>query len=538
MSGSAASEGVPVPASNPPPAVRPPDLTKGSPPREWWLLVPAWITSAVIHIFLLSLFLLVHGPATVEAEIEAAAVETKVDDEVAKEYNLENTDIGNNPALPTNYDVPQIEDISIPGPINLNEQVGILNANPSATPQTLPAPPGLGGNTGQGGGADAGIFGKANPLGFSGGMNGPLMLPGGFGGRSGATRERMVTEGGGNTKSEAAVANGLAWLARHQSDDGHWSLDGFMAGRCNCTGGGRSNDIAGTAFGLLPMLGAGQTHKGAAGKMSGIYSKNVERGLKYLILKQNSEGYFGGGMYAHGLAAIALCEAYGLTRDPALLKPAEKALNFIAKAQDKKGGGWRYEPGQAGDTSVVGWQVMALKSGQMAGIEVPPTVLDSATKFLNSVASPDGGSYGYERRPDANEETATAMTAVGLLCRQYLGWGPARPELRAGVLKIGKLPARDASSMYYTYYATQVMHHMGGEAWKSWNDPTRDFLIQAQDQGNTPKRADQKGSWDSTRDRYHGAGGRLMMTSLCILTLEVYYRHLPLYRRDVLAGNQ
>jgi hypothetical protein len=431
--------------------------------------------------------------------------------------------------------MPRIEDISIPGPTNMDEQVGIMNADPSSLPQTLPPPPGLGGNTGQGGGADADLLGRGNPFGFSGGMSGPLMLPGSFGGRSGATKERMTAEGGGNARSEAAVANGLEWLARHQSEDGHWSLDGFMNNRCNCTGGGNVNDIAGTAFGLLPLLGAGETHKGAVGRSTGKYSRNVERGLRYLILKQNSEGYFGGEMYAHGLATIAVCEAYALSRDTSLLKPAERALNFIAKAQDKRGGGWRYRPGQAGDTSVVGWQVMALKSGQLAGIKVSPAAFDGASKFLDSVASPDGASYGYDRAPEQTEVFASATTAVGLLSRQYLGWGPRRVELLAGVERIKKTPVQK-SPMYYTYYAAQVMHHMGGNAWKAWNESTRDYLIQTQDMGNTPKRTHQKGSWDSSKDRYHGPGGRLMMTSLCILTLEVYYRHLPLYGRDAVTG--
>ncbi len=405
----------PTPPQTPPPPqrVHAPDAATFE-HREWWLLVPAWVTSGFVHVLLLSLLLFVHGPAGADATPETEVVETRVDDEVMKQYNLENTDIGNNPDLPTNYNLPRIEDISVPGPVNLNEQVGILNADPALTARTLPPPPGLGNNTGQGGGSDSGIFGKGNPLGFAGGMSGPLMMPGSFGGRSGATRERMLAEGGGNSKSEAAVANGLDWLARHQSDDGHWSLDGYMAGRCNCTGGGRRNDIAGTAFGLLPMLGAGQTHKGAAGKMTGKYSKNVERGLRYLILKQNSEGYFGGGMYAHGLASIAMCEAYALTRDPALLKPTEKALNFIAKAQSKKTGGWRYNPNdETADTSVVGWQVMALKSGQLAGIEVSPAVLDGATRFLDSVASTDGGAYGYDRRPEGLEERTARRRLSG-----------------------------------------------------------------------------------------------------------------------------
>src|SRR5262249_8770620 len=153
-----------------------------------------------------------------------------------------------------------------------------------------------------------------NPFGTAGGMNG-AMIPGGWGGRSGSTREQLVREGGGNEESEAAVAAGLKWLVQHQASDGHWSLDGFhQHGHCNCKGNGQNNDIAATAFGLLPLLGAGEIHTNA----KALYGKNVDRALSYLMRKQNGEGSYGGGMYAHGLATIAVCEAYGMTGDSRL----------------------------------------------------------------------------------------------------------------------------------------------------------------------------------------------------------------------------
>jgi hypothetical protein len=87
--------------------------------------------------------------------------------------------------------------------------------------------------------------------------------------------------------------------------------------------------------------------------------------------------------------------------------------------------------------------------------------------------------------------------------------------------------------MYYYYYATQVMHHFGGQAWQRWNPLMRDYLVAAQDHGTTPGHPHQRGSWDPTGDAFAPQGGRLMVTSLSILTLEVYYRHLPLYRREM-----
>ncbi len=72
-------------------------------------------------------------------------------------------------------------------------------------------------------------------------------------------------------------------------------------------------------------------------------------------------------MYSHGLATIALCEDYGMSSDKTVGEHAQKAINFIQAAQNTKTGGWRYHPGDEGDTSVVGWQLMALKSAKWPG---------------------------------------------------------------------------------------------------------------------------------------------------------------------------
>jgi hypothetical protein len=421
-----------------------------------------------------------------------------------------------------------------------NEVVGLSNA-PEGPAQTIPPPPGLGGGTG--GGIMSLTPGNASPFGGPGGMGGLLMQGGGFGARlaSGATRQRMVEEGGGNARSEQAVALGLEWLAKHQAPDGRWSMEGFTSNArdkygpgskgftCNCTGQGQKNDVAGTAFGVLPFLAAGITHKPVAADKKAVvdYTKGVEGALKFLISKQDKSNGSLGGMYEHGLATIALCEAYGLTADPALKVAAQRALNYIVFAQHEAGG-WRYGPKQAGDTSVTGWQVMALKSGQMAGLSVPKPTIDGATKYLFSCMSTTDYGYGY-----TGVGSTPTMSAVGLLCRQYLGWSPRKPELRNGVDK-NLIPAKPATnSMYYSYYATQVMHHMGGTYWENWNAMMRDALIRDQDVGKDARRIHQKGSWDPKSDGHGGSWGRIGQTSLSLLTLEVYYRHLPLYRRDM-----
>jgi hypothetical protein len=343
-------------------------------------------------------------------------------------------------------------------------------------------------------------------------------------------------------KVDEAVARGLEWLALHQAPDGHWGLNDFNrtarerpGGRiftCTCDAGtDRKNDIAGTAFGLLPFLAAGQTHK-AAPKKEGAkdYSKTVDAGLRYLLARQARDGSLTADMYSHALATTAVCEVYAMTSDPALKVAAQKAVNFIVSAQDPAGGGWRYAPRQAGDLSVTGFQFTALKSAQMAGLAVPAAVLKKAEQFIDSVETEKKGGYSYT--PGAGE--TLTMTAVGLLCRQYLGVNPRNPGLKAGVERIKANPPGKTGKIYYDFYATRVMFHMGGDDWKWWDEGPdgkggiRDTLLASQ-QHNDARKNHVEGSW-APQVAPEG-GGRMMATSLSLLCLEMRYRHLPLFRR-------
>jgi hypothetical protein len=514
-----------------------------------WALLAA-VISAGAHVLLILILMNLdvgNANAVPTGEINNATVIEEETQE--KDTDLTSTDIGLDSDVPTNFNVDRIEEVSVPGMVNTTESVGIVSA-PEGPAKTLPAPPG----TGQGTGmapmmADAGA---GSMYGTIGGMSGLTNL-GGFGGRSGATRQKMLMEGGGNKESEACVAKGLSWLARHQSQDGRWSLNEFHqharekpypAGsnfKCDCTGmAGMRDDQAATAFALLPFLAAGITHRPSAKEKQAVeYNKTVLKGVEFLMKKQGKDGAFEGGMYSHGLVTIAMCEAYGLTSDPILKKSAQAALDYIEKAQDPAGGGWRYTPRSGGDTSVVGWQLMGLKSGQMSGLTVKTKTLTDAEKFLNSCESQDGGGYSYV--PPGNSETPT-MTSVGLLCRMYLGIGPRNPRLLRGIDRLTKQLPSQTTDLYYLYYATQVMHHMGGDAWEKWNKGPdgqsgkggiRDTLIGRMDNGTDPKHKHLEGSWSPENSGAAAGGGRIMSTSLSLLCLEVYYRHLPLYRRDM-----
>jgi len=357
-----------------------------------------------------------------------------------------------------------------------------------------------------------------------------VKTPGGnrmFEARDPRIRTDIVEQEGGSVETEAAVAAGLRWLARHQSGDGRWSLDRFShAGDCDgqCDGEGTESDVAATALALLPFLGAGQTQR------QGMYQDAVDRGLKWLLSRQRENGSLmdrGGRMYAHGLATIVICETLAMSDDESLRSPAQAAINFIVAAQHEDGG-WRYYPGEEGDTSVVGWQLMALQAGKIALLEVQKATLRRAGRFLERVRiGRRSGLFAYQ----PGRGPSPAMTAEGLLSEQYLGWKADNPALREGINRLLEeaLPSKDEPNIYYWYYGTQVMHHVGGEPWRKWNAAMRDAILSMQDH-----EGHRAGSWaphgGAIGDADTREGGRVYMTSLALCTLEVYYRYLPLYR--------
>ena len=343
------------------------------------------------------------------------------------------------------------------------------------------------------------------------------------GGRSVKARAAAVAKYGGSAASEKAVSTGLKWLSTVQRPDGSWSWTDI--GKNKNPGSFEGGETGATGIALLCYFGAGHTHE------RGSHKETVEKGLLYLMKSINVTPDGGDlrnnvnmhGMYIHAIANLALCEANAMTKKgekykKQLMQAATYATGFLINAQDPKGGGWRYKPRQAGDTSVVGWCLQALLSAKVGGIPVPARIYQGADYFLNSVTK-DGATYGY-----TGPNGTPSMTAVGLLCRMYRGWGPSHEGLKNGVAYLDK--KGPSTNMYYNYYATQVMHHWGGPEWTKWNAKMRERLVKTQIQ---TKDVPERGSW--TPGGGHGHGGRLLETAFSILTLEVYYRHLPLYKR-------
>ena len=374
----------------------------------------------------------------------------------------------------------------------------------------------------------------------------------GFARRQPGQRREFAEKYGGSAATESAVERGLAFLSRYQFPDGRWRFDAVPPGMVPFPELARYQfraDTAATALAILAFLGAGYTH------LEGQYQSQVTRGLEWLLQVQQPDGSLfspeteparGPRMYAHGIATIALCEAYGMTQDPPLKAPAEKAVQFILQAQDPRFGGWRYtkHPDRSdwvkeSDTSVSGWQLLALRSAQLAGLSVPRESLAKVNKWLDVASLEQGAKYCYSpfvqptpESPDPRQPSL-AMTAEGLLMRLLLGWNRNIPQLQEGakfltvnppVMDVRSPAERDA---YYWYYATQVLFHLQGDWWQRWNQKMQEVLLPTQ-----LAEGPFEGSWDPlypVPDRWAHAGGRIYVTALHLLMLEVYYRHLPLF---------
>ena len=385
---------------------------------------------------------------------------------------------------------------------------GSLNFNTVADPDVLR---GAFGPAGVGTGADYGTGGSGS----------------GFGGRGSGSRKAMLATAGGTKHTERATTAALVWLANHQHSDGHWSLQHYVD-RCKdktCAGPGEiQSDSAATAISLLPFLAAGQTHKSR-----GPFKEHISKGIGWLVQQQQPDGNLAKGaalpMYSQGLAATALSEAYGLSGDRQVGEAAQRAVDYIVQAQNADGG-WREDPKDRGDTSLVGWQVMALKSAHMAGLNVRQSAFTSAGKWLDAVAVNHGTEYAISPGQSPSPE----MTLVGLLCRQYFGSQRNDPMLTGGMdYLIHRLPEEQSPNIYYWYCATQFMHNMGGYEWDTWNRKMRDVLVRTQ-----IRNVDQcaNGSWSPESDTWGKRGGRIAQTALATLILETYYRYLPLFKTE------
>ncbi|MDP7033443.1 MAG: terpene cyclase/mutase family protein [Planctomycetota bacterium] len=349
-------------------------------------------------------------------------------------------------------------------------------------------------------------------------------------------RGQAVGRYGGTPESEQAVDLGLDWLAQHQSSDGRWDANGFH-GRCRggsrCSGQGLASfDPAQTGLAILAFLGVGQTHQ------MGEHKEVVRRGLEFLLSCQASSGLLDGdneysrqgNLYNHTISLLALAEAYGMTRDTRFLQPVARGIEFLARSQ-QSGGGWTYTPfaeEERNDSSITGFAVQAIKAALVAQVPVPEKLVRGVIRHFRQMTQADG-SVVYADVGVRRNRQSRSLVAVGACSRLLLGLSRQNPIVRRQIASLRSHPPdwqRRSSihnSYYRWYYGTLATFLAGSEDWASWNVRMHAALVKTQ-----IRKGCAAGSW-STDSKWGPNGGRIYVTAINVLTLEIYYRYVPDY---------
>jgi hypothetical protein len=361
---------------------------------------------------------------------------------------------------------------------------------------------------------------------------------------------------GGSVETEQAVARGLAFLAAIQKPDGSWNPRETGGGReqqilgHNRQGAGAQADTGITALAVLAFMADGSTHLG------GPYQEAVRRGLEFLIQRQQRGGSLAGPaqyyaqMYCHSMALLALSEAFALTGDERLRPSVQAAVTYSSETQNRAGGGWRYQPQEAGDMSQFGWQVTGLRSAGLNGIGLDETSQRLMTVFLQRHSR---GTHNGLAAYRVGEATSPTMTAEALFSRYLLGQRPSRLQVEEATTEIMGLPAnvlaptgspraltiqdcqnlpgRQIDNLYFWYYGSLALRQATSDpaladselvqqSWELWNKNVSTRLLSLQRSGGPDS-----GSWDPEACLWGGYGGRVYTTSLAVLCLQVYYRY-------------
>ncbi|EMI26120.1 prenyltransferase/squalene oxidase repeat-containing protein [Rhodopirellula europaea] len=343
-----------------------------------------------------------------------------------------------------------------------------------------------------------------------------------FASRAGAAKARALVQNGGDADTEAAVEAALKYLASQQRSDGAWDPKTTGAGQERAPlglhrgGAGRNAETAITGLALLSMLGSGHTHQ------EGEHRDTVYRGLAFLLSRQRTDGSLASNAsvyaahYSHAMAGLALAETAAMTADSSAMEATRRAVAYTRSMQHPVTGGWRYNRGDTGDLSQLGWQALLIDSADRSGA-VPQNrrMSDGIARFLDSVRrGRSGGQACY--RP--GEPTSPTMTAEALATRLLIGQKLPDATIReAESVLLANLPGQGngPDNYYYWYYATMALHQLQDDAWETWNAALKQRLLSTQQPD---------GSW-SDQSLWGGYGGTVYTTSMATLCLESYYRH-------------
>jgi hypothetical protein len=310
-----------------------------------------------------------------------------------------------------------------------------------------------------------------------------------------------------------------------------------------------------TGLVVLAFLGAGYSPEG------GKYKTAIRRGMEYLMARQQAIGDYQThdliGGYNRPIALQAYAEAYALSHDERLRPYVQKGVDFLTQIQNGIGG-WRYRVEvQTSDSSVAAWMLFAMSAAKKSGVPVREIVFEGCRMLFEryAVRVPKNGpredfvdidpNYGYEVGTNTDYEFRTgyqdqayapthATTALGLMSHILLGFRRSHPFCigSANHVLMKQLPQapkdgnmerlniKQEYPMYFLYYGTLAMHQMGGRYFRTWNEQLRAILPPTQLKDGCPR-----GAWIGTA--YDGFFGSIYTTATGVMTLETYYRYLP-----------
>jgi hypothetical protein len=345
-----------------------------------------------------------------------------------------------------------------------------------------------------------------------------------FGCRIDGEGKLRAREAIGDEEGAKILAKGLRWLASVQGEDGSFDPAPF---------GGKPHFKVGiSGLALLAFLGDGHSF------LRGTYRRTVEKGIAYLMdVQDDASGRLGPAqgnyMYNHGIALLALCEAYGMTlidrpSDRSSLKAFQgairKGIAYLLEGQAPRGG-WGYTPQDAqGDASVTIWPMAALSTALRLKL-LPPgrggkakKALDRAAASFRRVTHSDGR-VGY-RKLGNFKSGPHSLTAISLYCRGLFAdtvtpRGEGIPEKQGRLVAHRKPTGQETPDLYFWYYAAFGLRHTGQEAFGSFYRQLVPVLSGLQEpDGSFPRRS-----------VYGEYGGCLYTTAIALLTLEVPYRY-------------
>jgi hypothetical protein len=332
---------------------------------------------------------------------------------------------------------------------------------------------------------------------------------------------------------QQAVDRALRYLASRQATDGSFdTVDRCQPGV--------------TGLCVLAFLSRGYLPN------QGPYGPHIERGIEFILSCQREGGVLNGGdpepiyisrgfghcaMYNHGIAALTLCEAYGMAdkaRSEQIRTPIERARDFtlfrqaIPKRSAKDRGGWRYivnpDPDES-DLSISSWQLLFLRSARNAGFAVPASAIDAASAFVSRTFEPATGKFHYV--VDSERSHSRGMTGAGILSLSLAGKHETTMARAGGDWLLAHPFARYKESIsgrdrffYGVFYATQGMFQLGGHYWKDFYPPLVTLLLDHQNFD---------GSWDA--EPVDREVGKAYSTAMTVLALDTPHQLLPIFQR-------